>query len=271
MWLIEHTNLMERETLKIKNTLDLLKFKYDFFGFNQKENDIFINNDIKDDFYIVRPSISALKYITKNKKNNILLNKISEDIGYIENNFDQNYYVNNIDLPFLNQHALFLTIRSKSDLYISYDKEMFVKPTSDLKYFNAGIIEERKTLQVILQEQGLNFEDLEGKTVLFANKQNILGEYRCIFIGNELIGISKYLENGNLDILGSIPNEIIKKSIGFAKKYHPAEIYTMDVCETSNGEIKIVEYNCWNTSGLYNINKSELFSTINNYYTLSRK
>lgn len=270
MWLIEHTNLMERETLKIKNTLDLLKFKYDFFGFNKKEDEIFIDNNVNDDFYIIRPSISSLKYIIKNKNKNELIKKISEDIGYSEDKFDQNYYVNNIDLPFLNKKALFLTLNSESDLYISHDKEMFVKPTSDLKYFNAGLVEERKTLKMILEEQGLDFKDLKGRTILFSEKQNILGEYRCIFIGNELIGISKYLENGKLDILGHIPSEIVKKAIEFAKKYHPAEIYTMDICETSLGEIKIVEYNCWNTSGLYNINRKELFKKINDYYESKR-
>lgn len=266
MWLIEHTNLMERETLKIKNCLDFLEFKYDFFGFNKKEDHIFINDDIEDDFYIVRPSISALKYIIKNKNNNELMKKLSDDIGYLEENFDQNYYVNNIDLPFLNQNSLFVTVKSKSDLFISFDTEKFVKPTSDLKYFNAGILQERKTLNVALEEQGLTFEDIKGKTILFANKQNILGEYRCIFIGDKLIGISKYLEGGELDILGHVNNKIVNVAIDFGKKYHPAEIYTMDLCETESGEIKIVEYNCWNTSGLYNINRKELFKKINDYY-----
>lgn len=176
------------------------------------------------------------------------------------------HYVNTFDLPFLNQNALFLTIHSESDLFISYGKEMFVKPTSDLKIFNACVVEERKTLKRVIEENGLIFDDLKGKTVLFSDLQDITGEYRCIMKGNTLIGISKYFESGKLDLFGNIPELIIKKAQEFAKKYHPAEIYTMDLCETKQGDIKIVEYNCWNTSGLYNINLSDFFSQVNQHY-----
>lgn len=50
----------------------------------------------------------------------------------------------------------------------------------------------------------------------------------------------------------------------YAKLYQPHEIFTMDLVETDNG-VKIVEYNCWNGSGLYHCDKIKLFKEVNDF------
>lgn len=36
-----------------------------------------------------------------------------------------------------------------------------------------------------------------------------------------------------------------------AKKYKPSKVFTMDIGLLKNGDIEIVEYNCFNGSGTY--------------------
>lgn len=48
----------------------------------------------------------------------------------------------------------------------------------------------------------------------------------------------------------------------YAKLYSPSEIFVMDL-GTVGSEIRIIEYNCWNASGLYETNRVELYGRIN--------
>ena len=50
----------------------------------------------------------------------------------------------------------------------------------------------------------------------------------------------------------------------YVKLYNPADVFVMDLCDTPNG-IKIVEYNCWNCSGLYSVNISKLVHEVSNF------
>jgi hypothetical protein len=74
-----------------------------------------------------------------------------------------------------------------------------------------------------------------------------------------------YRKNNQLVLSPEIPKIVLDTADEYAKLYEPAEIYTMDLAETPNG-IKIVEYNCWNGSGLYKMDTKKLFSTITDYY-----
>lgn len=50
----------------------------------------------------------------------------------------------------------------------------------------------------------------------------------------------------------------------YAQLYQPHDIFTMDLAETPEG-VKIVEYNCWNGSGLYHCDKVLLFSCVQDF------
>jgi len=56
----------------------------------------------------------------------------------------------------------------------------------------------------------------------------------------------------------------MKEAEEYAKLYRPADIFVMDLAKTKEGT-KIVEYNCWNCSGLYHTNIEKLFFEVDNY------
>lgn len=48
----------------------------------------------------------------------------------------------------------------------------------------------------------------------------------------------------------------------YAELYNPSELYVMDLAVVPEG-IKIVEYNCWNASGVYHCNIRDIIFQVN--------
>ncbi len=59
-----------------------------------------------------------------------------------------------------------------------------------------------------------------------------------------------------------VPNYFKEKAIEYSKLYQPLDLFVMDLAETDSG-IKIVEYNCWNASGVYKCNLRDLLFRVN--------
>lgn len=271
-WLVEYTNLKETSTFQIKNSLLKIGAKPYFFGFNREDDELFIPYFNNNDPIILRPSIQAMIAIQKNKYKNPILDHINNYLGYNQERFDQYFIVkNNRELPFVNGQAMFVSYESLEDisekLNFSVSEDSFIKSSSDLKFFPATKI--CRGENILDKITGMNF-DLEkltkGQSLLISSLKNIKSEYRFIFIGDDLVGKSSYIIEGNYNIEGIIPQRVIDAAKGFAKIYHPSKIYTLDVCELEDGAIEIVEYNCWNTSGLYNIDQINLFKAIEESY-----
>lgn len=217
-----------------------------------------------EDDYIIRSGTKIIDLIENNNVGNIpsdLYEKMQRGISHDTKSFDQAYYTH-LGLPMLNDSPEVLEI--KDNLFLSFDTDKFVKPTTDMKAFNAGIMEAGLPLKNYI-ENGFHRTNYIDEKVLIAKCINITGEYRFICIGDEIIGSSRYQKNGRLITNNDIPDAIHEKAVEYAKLYHPADIFTMDLCETSAG-IKIVEYNCWNCSGLYAIDVMEMFTHVYNYH-----
>lgn len=268
-WFIQDTNLREDQILKEVNILSDKKIKWQTFGIFRENNDITGIYDEDFEQAILRCGIKVLRILTQKEDNNLtlsLFNKLKNGISYNPEKFDQSFYTKNINLPFLNMSGNILEINNKEDLYIWYSKDMFIKPTDDQKCFAADTLPAGQTLSVFLENRNIPFNVISKEKILINSIIDIKGEYRFICLKDEIIGHSKYFESGKLDISGLIPKKIMDAANDFCKAYNPSDIYTMDLCELTDGSIKIVEYNCWNCCGLYNINKDILFSKINEYY-----
>lgn len=218
------------------------------------------------DFYIIRGGTKIVKILDSGEPDNLsdeLIAKLRLGISYNQNNFDQAFY-SKLNLPLLNCTPEILNLSIDADLYASYDVPKFVKPSSDLKAFSAGIMEAGEVLKYFI-ENSYHQSWYKEETALVHDVINIYAEYRFICLNGEVIGSSQYRRNNRTVYSSEIPQEVLDMAHEYAKLYKPSEIYTMDLAETQEG-IKIVEYNCWNGSGTYHMDTIKLFSTIHNYY-----
>lgn len=174
--------------------------------------------------------------------------------------FDQAYY-GGLDLPLLNKDAKLIEV--KSNLNLTFVDDVFIKPSRDLKSFNAGVLEAGRTIMEHIDSHPHGVDYLDELAVI-APCQKIDSEYRFFVVNQEVITGSRYMLSGQLSLSNIIPDSVMAVAKEYARLYQPHDIFTMDLAETPKG-VKIIEYNCWNASGLYNSDIKKIFSVVNEY------
>lgn len=278
-WLIQ-SGLLDHTLHAIKKALDHTKSEYTFCGFTVEGHFTGLNYDDfkKHEKFISMSYIKALRYTTTgvtsreyltdsahlsdDEIQNVL--KKIEDSYFYKNpdNFDQSKTLH-LNLPFLNSEALFVPIVDNMELTFSEPK--FVKPSTDAKAFNGGILDVGVSLRdFILTMPRQDYWDKE--IALISPLQDIHSEYRFFVYKDEVITGSRYILNKIVDVSEVIPKDVYDAAERYAKLFHPDEVYTLDIALMSNGEYKIVEYNAFNCSGVYLADLNKLFARLNEIY-----
>lgn len=187
-----------------------------------------------------------------------LVRKIRNGIFYDHERFDMAFYKWHVGRHLLNRDCDIITLGELMDM--SFDTPKFVKPTSDLKLFDGGVIPAnvkfRDYLNTIKYHCTLNSN--MGAKVVVANCTKILAEWRFFVTGNRVRAGSQYRKNGEMNVSKQIPYYVWEAARRLQGVYQPAKCFTMDLCMTDDLQIKIVEYNCINCSGFYEADVSSL-------------
>lgn len=194
------------------------------------------------------------------------IQNIMNGVFYNEQNFDQAYY-GKLDLPLLNNDAELYPI--KDNLNLSFSTDMFLKPSKDQKAFNAGILEKGYTISDFINNQTHQSGYIEEIAVVAPCKK-IYAEYRFFVVEQQVITGSKYRIGQQVHWDEVVPEDIMAAAKEYAKLYQPHDVFTMDLADTPDG-IFIVEYNCWNASGLYKTDVAKIFNVVNEYKSTQAK
>ena len=262
----------------IKNALDKTNSNYTFFGLISEEN-IFTGIDY--DIFKINEKFIAISYInaiklctgnsfsqknlfnsdhlTEGEIDNILLKMKNAFFYDDEIKFDQSYY-STLGLPLLNDNAHFIDINGNEGM--KFEKDMFIKPSKDLKAFVGGIIKEGQTIEDFVKN-GRYQAGWQTEIALIAEVKDIYSEYRFFVLGDEVITGSRYIINGEVVTSTIIPEELLNTAKEYAKLYTPHKLFTMDIAVMKNGDYKIVEYNAFNGSGHYECDLFKLFDKLN--------
>lgn len=195
------------------------------------------------------------------KNSKTILAALKNGVFYDYDKFDQANY-GKLKLPLLNASAAYIPI--KDNLNTSFKKDKFVKPSRDLKAFDAGILPAGQTIEdYILKKSRQRFyieEDLVVSDVL-----EMKDEYRFFVVNNEVVAGSAYRVNGKVGEDATVPEIVLNTAKLYAKLYKPADIFTMDLARLNDDSIKIIEYNCFNCSGVYLCDLNETYTAIKSY------
>lgn len=263
-WLLQDSHLKTHQMNKEYAALQSLNL--DFIPFGVLEDGELTGFYETFDKCIIRSGIKVLRLATSKKIPGIsteLQDIIKNGYDYNYKNFEQSF-ISKFNLPLLNTDGEFIDMNNPESLNVSFGNEMFIKPSNDQKAFIATILPERQTIRSFLESIECPLNRLKDEKILLSSVKNLKGEYRFICIEDSIAEVSKYMENGRLDVEGCVPKKVIDAAKEYAKLFQPANIYSMDLVETNKG-IYIVEYNCWNVSGLYNIDRKSLFNKVNEY------
>lgn len=277
-WLVQNVGFSTTNLDLTEDTLKTMELPYELFGISRLINYVINLENILIDpqqNFIIRGGTSLLSLL--NKVDNLkevnphlseqqlqyseqYIKNLKNGLFYNEKGFDQNYY-GQLDLPLLNSTSQNLAIKEHLDT--SFNTPVFIKPSRDQKAFNAGILEPGYTIKDFIFSQLHESFYLE-EIAIIAPVKSIFAEYRFFVVNQEVVTGSQYRNSHSLFVSETIPENIQAAAKEYATLYQPHDIFTMDLADTPEG-IKIIEYNCWNASGLYKTNIPKIFNAVQEF------
>lgn len=190
-------------------------------------------------------------------------------VFYDEAKFDQRYCMTlNSSSFLLNASAEYMELHQALD--VEWSDDVFVKPTNDLKMFGGFVVPKGLTLRDKLRT--VKHQKLDESTmVLVSDTKKLYREFRTIVAYGEIVGVSIYNINGTITHQRTDDRDRMRVAqfIGMVQsKFEPAPVYTIDIAEVdseshlSGKTFKVVEYNCFNCSGLYTMDPNPIYKRI---------
>lgn len=177
-----------------------------------------------------------------------------------------NYLLNSkyIMLPFgdlaRRQDWIFNTLNDSNSWHPN--RSIFLRPSSGYKTFTGLLLSDTEwDTELKFLKLQINPEEL----VIVAPAQVVTKEWRTIVVGGLVITAGQYRENGENVRIREVPEKVMhfaQEVVDFSK-YMPDEAWTLDVCETGVGEMKVVEANSFSCAGLYACDYEAVVRAIN--------
>jgi len=145
-----------------------------------------------------------------------------------------------------------------SDGYVSALKDLkdlpdlfFMRPDNDLKDFSGSVVSP-EGLQKFVDSVSAGGFLFDGNLQVFVEPTKpIHKEWRCFIVNGKVASCSQYRFRSALLLDHRVPKEVKEFAERMAAIWSPERAFVMDVCETMERELKILELNCFNASGVY--------------------
>jgi hypothetical protein len=95
--------------------------------------------------------------------------------------------------------------------------------------------------------------------------QNIKAEWRWFVVGGKVISGSMYRAHNQLRKMRVVEQDLINEAQLLADKWLPDECCVMDLALVGE-ELKVIEFNCINSSGFYDNDVNAIFEALWNYH-----
>lgn len=146
----------------------------------------------------------------------------------------------------------------------NYNWPLFIRPDSCKKLFAGQVYSKDKWREEFNYLKQRNSE----KILAFVAKPEWIGrEWRCLFVGEELVGISDYMyeleildEAGQRNITEELKN--YAQTIRANDYFSPEDNITIDIGQRSDGSYGLVEINFLETSGWYSVDKDLVYAKL---------
>ncbi len=163
-----------------------------------------------------------------------------------------------------------LTVEDAVQFMYKSTKDWFIRPVKDLKQFSGQVINSKSCHDWLLDamecaSSGSYQLDKKDKVVI-SPVRNIQAEWRYFIIDRKIVSGSMYRAHGQLRKQEELNEDVLKEAQSFADKWLPHECCVMDLALVDD-EVKVIEFNCINSSGFYANNVDEIFNKLYEYNT----
>ena len=165
-------------------------------------------------------------------------------------NFTTTAYKENYNDAFLNADCQVTTLGEFMNAGYDNDETFFIRPVKDLKEFTGLVVKYQDIAEWDFETDSRDYAT--PKTEIIVSKpQDISKEWRLVVIDEKVCSGTQYVEDGHLKEDPTLPEKVVSFTEELAKTWSPARVFALDICELKSGEIKLLECNCFNCSGLY--------------------
>lgn len=151
-------------------------------------------------------------------------------------------------------------------LFGMYDMEFYFMKPNDQKYF-PGTIVDKKMMPFVIESQGKHFGTPDVYDICISRVKKIEAEWRFFVVGRTIVDGSKYhAEELKLDVKQGYDPQARTFAENMIGKYHPLkDNFVIDIAKMKNGDYKVVEINCLNSSGFYKVDLKSLLIHLKQY------
>lgn len=245
-WLIDTQVIKPAQLESLVSCLKRLNIDYQCFDYSHK-----VVPDMKEPFSIYG-STHLINYFLKNPNPNLIM-------YFDEVNFSTKKWSQVLGSLMLNHKAMYAPLREVFNLNLP--EPLFIKPDSDLKLFTGSVVNKEGLRRFYQKVENQEFSFSLDLPVVINQVFNTGWEWRLFMYNHEVLGASSYKLKNMINQSKPTPQSVVDFAVASSKKWKPASVYVMDVCETEDG-LKIVEFNCFHASGLYNCNIDSIFTRL---------
>lgn len=149
----------------------------------------------------------------------------------------------------------------------------FMRPDADLKQFS-GYVDSNVELGQHLSSMMMSHQRGEvgsyamspSTKVVLAEPKVIDAEWRWFIVGGKIISGSMYRAHGQLRKLRELDQEVIDEAQNLADAWLPMDCVVMDTALVRGRFVKVVEFNCINSSGFYDNDVDAVFKALWDYH-----
>lgn len=146
----------------------------------------------------------------------------------------------------------------------------FIRPSDDLKQFSGQLLDAKEIWQWLQSMTeavgGGSYYMPPTAEVVLCPPKHIQAEWRWFIVGGKIVSGSMYRVHGQLRKIRELEDNVISEAQGLADIWLPQPCVVMDTALV-DGEVKVVEFNCINSSGLYDNDADAIFDALWEYCT----
>ena len=145
------------------------------------------------------------------------------------------------------------------------EERFFARPTGDTKTFKGEIY--TKEMWNFIVSHGITNGANPDELVQICEVKEIMQEVRCFVIKGKVITASFYKIGDRVVYQRCTDEDILKFAQECVDDFQLADAFVIDVCRTDQG-LRIVESNCFNCSGFYDIDIQKLIDSLEENFSI---
>lgn len=176
--------------------------------------------------------------------------------------FNEKVLIDKLGVHSLNRNSTFLMLSEVHTLRGILSDSIFIKPNTDTKEFAGQVIRNDEFMSWYKNMIDIGYLETDDFEVMVSYPKKLGMEWRLVIVDGKVCECSIYKQYQIVKSERQMNPEVIEFAEKCVKLHNPADVFVMDIAQTEDG-LKVIEYNTFNSAGLYACDVTNIIDTIN--------